>query len=212
MRLVRSCLARIGCLTVIVLVAAGAWVWRDSLRDWWRYHTHPTSVEAPSRELARESSHKLDDFLRGRGPARVTFDEAELQSLLDYRYRDSLPAGLSDARITLGDSTLEASAALEVERLTNGRAPEALRSLLGDSARTSAELEPAVRRPGFLSLRVRRLTAGGLPIPSMMVPWLLEQTGLTSDADRSVSLRMPDDVTDVRVVEGRLRLERSRPK
>lgn len=213
MRAVRGCLARIGCLTVLALIAAGAWMWRGPLLAWWHERGRPPAMGAPSAELARRSGRKLDDFLRGKGPSRVSFDQAELQSLLRYRYRDSLPPGLSDPRVSLGDSTLEASAGLQVQRLMDGKAPDALRSLLGDSARASAELEPSVPRPGLLTLGVRHVSAGGLPIPDLMVPWLLRQVGLSNGGGpgRSVALRVPLDVAAVRVVKGRLELVRAPP-
>ena len=214
MRFVRSCLARIGCLTVVVVLAAAAWIWRGPLLAWWHDHDRAAAVGAPSAELARRSSKKLDDFLDGRGPSRVSFDQAELQSLVSYRYLDSLPPGLSDPRVTLGDSTLEASAGLQVERLMHGKAPDALRSLLGDSARASAELQPSVERPGVLMLGVHHVSAGGLPIPDLMVPWLLRQTGLSNGGGRAraVALPVPRDVAAVRVVNGKLQLERGPPQ
>ncbi len=214
--MIRSCLARIGCLTLVVLLAAGAWLERDTLLGWWRAHVADASVVngAPTAELGRRSSRKLDDFLRGRGADHVSFDATELQSLVDYRYRDSLPSGVSNARIALDDSTLEASAALRVEDLMHGKAPDALRGLLGDSARATAELQPEVQAPGVLLLKVRSVSAGGLPIPNLMIPWLLQQTGLSNGNGpaRAVALAVPRDVTGVRVTDGKLLLERGRPR
>lgn len=214
MRFVRSCLARIGCLTVIVVLAGAAWIWRGPLLAWWHEHDRPVAASAPSADLARTSGKKLDDFLRGRGPAHISFDQAELQSLASYRFRDSLPPGLSDPRITLGDSTLEASAALQVDRLMHGKAPDGLRSLLGDSARVTAELRPEVPRRGVLELGVRKVSAGGLPIPDLMVPWLLQQSGLAGNhgSARAVALPVPRDLAAVRVEGGRLELERGPPQ
>jgi len=210
----RSCLARIGCLTLLVLGAGMAWVWRDSITEWWHGRTVAAAPGTPSPELADRAARKLDDFMHHRGPARVVFDGAELQSLLVYRLADSLPPGLEDPRVSIGDSSLEASGALQVERLMDGKAPDAMRSLLGDSARASAEVVPEVASPGILILDLRHVTAGGLPVPSMMVPWLLEQMGLprTDGRPRAVALRVPRDLRVVRVEGGRLRLERGSPE
>lgn len=212
MRWARSCLARIGCLTLLVLGAGAAWMWRDTIAAWWESRSVAAAPGAasPSPELAERASRKLEAFVQGRGPDRVEFDGPELQSLVLYRMKDSLPAGLTDPRVALGDSTIEASGALQVERLMDGKAPDAMRSLLGDSARASAEVVPEMAGPGILLLNLRHVTAGGLPIPSMMVPWLLEQVGLPRVADRpaAVAVRVPARLGDVSVDRGRLRLER----
>lgn len=214
MRFVRSCLARIGCLTVVVVLAGAAWIWRGPLLAWWHQRDRPVASAAPSPDLARTSGRKLEAFLEGRGPARVSFDQAELQSLASYRFRDSLPPGLTDPKVTLGDSTLEASAAIQVERLMHGKAPDGLRTLLGDSARVSAELRPTVDRRGVLVLGIGHVSAGGLPIPDLMVPWLLQQTGLSNGhgPGRALELAVPPDLKAVRVEGGRLELERGPPR
>lgn len=207
---IRSCLARIGCLTLLVLAAGAAWMGRGRIADWWRSRSDTPVAEAPSRELANRASRRLDAFLQRRGPGRVEFDGPELQSLLMYRFADSLPPGISDPRVTVGDSSLRASAALQVNRLMDGRAPDAMRSLLGDSARASADLVPQLAAPGVLLLDVRHASAGGIPIPSLMVPWLLEQMGLPRERGqaRAVAIPVPRDLTSVRVTGGHLRLER----
>ncbi|HKK08373.1 MAG TPA: hypothetical protein VKA44_05755 [Gemmatimonadota bacterium] len=212
MRWARSCLARVGCLTLLVLGAGAAWMGRDTIAAWWQSRSVAAAPEtaSPSPDLADRAARKLEDFMHGRGPDRVEFDGPELQSLVLYRLADSLPAGLTDPRVSLGDSTIEASGALQVERLMDGKAPDAMRSLLGDSARASAEVVPEMAGPGILLLDLRHVTAGGLPIPSMMVPWLLDQVGVPHAADRpgAVAVRVPAGLADVSVDRGRLRLER----
>lgn len=179
----RRLLAWLGGLLIVASAAAGAWLFGPAGPGWGR--EDPDAVR-PSPELAERAWTELRALWTEDGRVEVRLSGVELQSLVTHRFAERLPEGVSEARVALRDSSLEVGALLDVERLLGSRAPEMLRRVMGDSSRTTVLLQPGVPRPGVLRLRIRRARAGGVEIPTALVPWLLERSGL----------RAPEDVPD----------------
>ena len=202
--LIKNFLARIGCLTLVALVAAGAWLARDDIMTWLgRLDLVPASE--PSEALAARAEEKLatleDDTRRD-----VELGEAELQSLLTYRVAPFLPAGLEDPVVSVRDSTLVLSALVRPERLDRFAPPELLQQFLADTSRVAAELVPGLEAPGTGRLRVETIQAGALVIPGLMVPFVLQSLEIP-DVETSggrLLVRLPRGVTAVEVRDGAL--------
>lgn len=179
----RRVLVWLGGLLALAAVAAAAWVF---VPEGPGSEPGDGAPPRPSPELAERAWSEVRALWTKEGRVEVRLGEVELQSLVQYRFADQLPAGVTGAAVALRDSALELGAVLDVERLLGSRAPEMLRSVMGDSSRTTLLLEPTVPRPGVLRLHVRRARAGGVEIPAVLVPWLLERSGL----------RAPEEVPD----------------
>ena len=95
MGMIKNCLARIGCLALILVVVAGGWLFRDDIAGWWR-QLEITSASQPSEDLAERATSKLEAMASRDGPQRLELGQAEIQSLLTYRAEPMLPAGISD--------------------------------------------------------------------------------------------------------------------
>jgi hypothetical protein len=202
--MIKSCLAKIGCLTVVVLVAAAAWLFRDEIgRAIGRLDVGEGS--RPSEALARRADEKLAGLARG-SAGEVRFSEPELQSLLVYRVAPMLPAGIERPQVEVRDSTLVLSAFVRADSVGGYVAPDVIRSILADSSRVVVELVPGVFRPGVGRLRVAALQAGGVPVPTLMVPFLtrnLEIPGVEV-AGTMLLVALPDGVKGLRVADGAL--------
>lgn len=212
MEIVRSCLARIGCLTLLVAGAAGTWYFQDDVRAWWASRAAVTVDAEPSREIADRAETRLLGLLEADGEAEVRLAESEVASLVRFRVAERLPAGVSDPAVALGDTTARATALLDVPRLLEGRVPPMLTGMLGDSARITVELLPSVPEPGAVRLGLMEVRAGALQVPPMMIPWLLDGLGLPAapDASSAVQFAVPvSDLTHVRVQDRHLVLIRS---
>ncbi len=205
--MIRNCLARIGCLALIVLLVAGAWWFRHDLTRWWN-RLEITSVSEPSEDLARRAEREVEEFVASDGRDGLTLTQAEIQSLLTFRAQELLPDGISETQIEMRDSTLLLSARVDPFGIEGLASPELLERFLSDSARVVVELAPGVLQPGVASVRVMTLQAGSLVVPSMMVPWILggleipgvEATGST------LLVPLPAVVRRFEVSDGRLRL------
>ncbi len=170
--LVKNCLSRIGCLTLILAVVAAGWWFRDDIAGWWN-RLEITASSQPSEDLARRAEEELGRLAEAGGAAGLELSQAEIQSLLTYRAEPLLPAGVSELLVELRDSTLLVSARVDPRELDGLASPELVERLLSDSARVVVELAPGVLQPGVATIEVVTLQAGSVVVPSMMIPWIL---------------------------------------
>ena len=209
--MIKNCLARIGCLTLILVVVAGGWLFRDDIAGWWR-QLEITSASQPSENLAERATSKLEAMASRDGPQRLELGQAEIQSLLTYRAEPMLPAGISDPVVELRDSTLLLSARVDPRGLEGLASPEVVERLFSDSAKVVVELLPGVVAPGVAQVEIVTLQAGSIVVPSMMVPWILESIEMQGVETTGVMLLLPTPgrVTHFQVAAGKLVLELTR--
>lgn len=166
-------------MVVLALLAAGAWIARDSIGDWMGRLELGASGE-PSERLADRAEDRLNRIAREGLTDEARFSEAELQSLLTYRGGPALPPGVEDPRVDVQDTVVVLSARLRPDSLDGFSAPDALRSTMGDTTRVIAGLVPSKGGPGETWLRVRSLQLGAFVVPPLMLPVVvrsLEQQG-----------------------------------
>jgi len=164
-------------------------------------------------DAAARAERRLDDFLSGRSAVdSLVLDEEEVGAVVRERLRERLPAGVSDLRVELRGPTAAVSAKIRFGELeTGGQAPGRLSQFLGDSARVELELEPSVTTPGSGRFTLLALRAGGLTLPSRVLPFMLSQLGVASQGQEqpSVTFPIPRAVAAIEVGAGRLVLSRS---
>lgn len=196
-----GCLRRLGCLAILLLLlAAGAWLARDSLGGWMA-GLELGGTAQPSEQLARDAEQKLDAIARDGLDGEVRFSEAELQSLLVYRAGPALPPGVEEPRIDVQDSIIVLSARLRPDRLEGFAAPDAVQSALSDSSRVITGLVPEIARPGEVLVRVRSLQMGSVVIPPIMLPAVvggLARQGIPT-SDGAVVVRVPREIVGIRI-------------
>lgn len=209
MKLIRNFFAAIGCLTLILALVAAAWWYRDDLRAWWSDRNR-VEVVHPNPELAAVAEEKLEALMAGRGPDEVRLNEMELQSFVRYRMADQLPPGIGDPMVTLGDSTLSLSVALDLVSLgqTVPAAAE-LRRFFGDSARVKTEVYPYLAEDGLGRVTVLNLQAGVVPVPPLLIPNLLSRTGFETEG-RTLVVPLPPGLRGMRIQGEELIVSRER--
>jgi hypothetical protein len=206
---IKSCLSRVGCLALIILVLATGWVFRNDISGWWNRLEISASSE-PSEKLARDAGRKLQELADGRSGGRLVLSQAELQSLLTFRIMPLVAEGISDPVVEVRDSSVILSAQLHPELLEGLASKEILRQFLSDSTRVTTELMTEVFTPGVAAVRVAGLQAGSIAVPSLMVPWILgtlEIPGVESTGS-ILLVPIPPQVTRIEVTPGELILTR----
>ena len=171
--MIRNFLARIGCLTLIVVAVLGAWHFRADISRALGRVDVVASASEPSESLARQAEEKLTS-LSNDGDAQVSFTESELQSLLTFRVAPYLPRGIEDPLVEVRDTVIILSALIRPDELEEFATPELLQQFLADTARVAATLIPGLRRPGMGQVTVTSLQAGALVIPALAVPFVLQ--------------------------------------
>lgn len=206
--MIKDCLARIGCLTVVLAALAGIWFFREDVAALWR-QLEITSSSEPSEELAGRAAAKLEELAAPGGSRSLRLSQAELQSLLTYRAAPILPGGISEPVVEIGDSTLLLSARVDPRELDGLASPEVVERLFSDSARVLLEVHPDVLGPGVARIRVLTLQAGSIVVPTLMLPWILESLDMpgVENAGATLLLPTPGRVARFDVEDGSLVLE-----
>jgi len=201
--LIKNFLARVGCLTIIAAVALGTWHYRGEISAALGRVEIGAPAGEPSEQLAQSAEEKLLS-LAGSTDTEVSLSEAELQSLLSYRVVPYLPPGIEDPLVRFDDSVVVLSALLRPDQLDQYAPPDLLRQFLADTARAAAVLVPGIRRPGTGQVTVRSLQAGALLVPSMMLPFILQNIQIPGlDASGSdILVPLPGRVSSIDVVDG----------
>ena len=188
--MIKNCLARIGCLTLVVAVVGGGWWFREDIAGWWR-RLEITASSVPSEDLARRAADKLQGMTSAERPTDLRLSQAEIQSLLTYRAAPLLPEGVSEPLVEIRDSTLLLSARVDPKGLQGLASPEVVERLLSDSASVVVELWPGVVTPGVARVEVVTLQAGSIVVPSMMIPWILESVEIPGFETTGVTVLLP---------------------
>ena len=217
MRMIRSCLAGVGCLTLLGIGAGAAWFYWPELQGWWSGRSAVVEViQLPSEELAARAEEKLLALAGDGAPPETRLSEAEVQSLVLFRATEVLPPGISEPVATLQDSTVEISALLNLEQLADrmdSDAAERLRQFIGDTARVTALLYPRVTGPAQGELSIIRLQAGLFPVPPFLIPGMITQLGFSTAPGnpRAMMVPVPPQISGVSIVEDELIVRRSQP-
>lgn len=206
--MIKNFLARVGCLTLIALVVAGGWWFKDDIAGLWN-KLQITSSSTPSERLAEGAGDKVEAFVAAEGSSRLRLSQAEIQSLLTYRADPRLPPGVSEPLVELRDSTLLLSARVDPRELEGLASPDLVERFFSDSTRVVVELDPGVLQPGVAGVEVVTLQAGSMVVPSMMVPWILESLELqgVEASGSSLLIPFPTAVERFDVVDGELVLD-----
>jgi hypothetical protein len=221
-----GCLRRLGCLVLLVVLAAGAaWItssrWRPLLPAW-----------VPGTEDARAIA--ADTGWAPVTPVGATRAEHALAALRDRSakvYTSVSPADfagyvlmdLSGRLPPDGDSTeavvianqLRVRTSLDIRALGGQQPWEPVFDLVGTRAPLILAGEFDVVRPGVAEFRVQELSIHGVPVPGPMIPRLLRRvdSGLhpIGMAANALLVNVPAYVADIRATSGKILIYKSEP-
>jgi len=172
-----GCLKAIVSLVLIIILAGIVFLNRDRIAGKWReLRGHKATVTVASPELANTADVKIQALRRGR-TQRVAFSELELQSLLQYKYRQLLPAFVDSPHVTLQDDKLEIKARVPVDRLPQVNELGQAAAFLPDTAEVAIRGQLLPLRPGRVALAVDQVSAAHIPLPQRLVAGALRKLG-----------------------------------
>ena len=221
-----GCLRRLGCLLLLVVLAAGAaWItsnrWRPLLPGW-----------VPGTEDARAIA--ADTGWAPVTPVGATRAEHALSALRDRSAKVYTPVSPADfAGYVLmdlsgrlppdGDSTqavvianqLRVRTSLDIRALGGQHAWEPVFDLIGTRAPLVLAGSFDVVRPGIAEFHVQELSIHGVPVPGPMIPRLLRRvdSGLhpIGMAANTLLVNVPAYVADIRATSGKILIYKSEP-
>ena len=212
-----GCIGRLGCLALVLLVAAGAWLTRDRWYPRLMGRDEAVTVvdatwQPVTPEAAAAGRRKVERLGEARGPALVALEPAEVAGVvLEGSLRQLGAAGEGASAAVIGERVY-VRAVLRLRDL-GGDVLGPLAGMLGqrDTLLLGGTLE--VVEPELAQFRVAEVRMRDFSLPPAVIPRLLRQLrrgaepppGVAADA---LPIRVPRQVGDARVARGRVTLYR----
>lgn len=190
-------------LLLIILVALGAFAWthRDRIRQRLpgaavAEGSEPVELQ-PSAELADIAGAKLENLKKGRAES-ATFHSTELQSLLQFRFVQLLPAFVDSPRVELRNGELEVKARVPADRLPSISGLGDAAAFLPDTTDVSMTGRLLPLDNGRVALSIQDVKAAHIPLPQRLIPSALQRMGRRDEAGlprNALALPLPPGVS-----------------
>lgn len=165
---------------------------------------------APSPEIAEATLERFERFRRGEGEGRLALGGTELSSVVRYALPGLVPRGVADPTVALHDGRVRVSARVATEAFPRLPRLEEVMGLLPDTVLLEMEGALIPIDQAFMALRVDKVEASKVPIPSRLVADVLAGLGRRGPASLpadALAVPIPDGVGSVSVQRDSLVLE-----
>lgn len=178
----RSCLGRGLALVVLLAAAYAGWRWGPAVFptvERWLGLDDVAGYESPaaSPELAEATLDRLERFRAGDGPAVLSLGDAELSSVVRYALPGLVPPGVDRPAVRLVDGRVLLLARVAVGAFPDLPALDQVLGILPDSVDILMEGTLGSWGRENLALTVHRVEASRIPLPSRMIPDVLNALG-----------------------------------
>ncbi len=170
-------------LVLLVGVGALAWTQRDRIKQRFNQDdADPEALElAPSEELAEIAGAKLENLKNGKAES-AAFHASELQSLLEFRFVQLLPAFVDNPEVKMHDGQLKVLARVPVDHLPSISEIGDAISFLPDTAEVELTGKLLPLGDGRVALSIQQVKAARIPLPDRLVPRALQRLGRHDEA------------------------------
>jgi hypothetical protein len=212
-----SCLGRLGCLFLLIILGALAFLTRESWlpRVIGERGPAPPTWESVSEPGAKEAGNAVAALKRPGGPAYVTITAAELAALMVESAGHRLPAALDSVQAAVEGETVRVRALVKLDDIRGLDALGPLSGLLDKQERIEFSGTLGVIRPGLGEFRVATVKVADLALPRAAIPRLLQRLDKSARpegvAPDGIAFGIPDHIGDVRVARGQVTLYRRTP-
>jgi hypothetical protein len=173
-----GCLKSLLGLVLVLVLAVFLFLNRDRITSAWqdlRGGKEETEL-GPSPELAEIAQNKLAALKSGESES-VALSQNELQSLLQYRYRQLLPGFVDSPHVKLEDGKIVVQARVPVDRLPQLNELGEAAGFLPDTTEVGVTGTVLPLRAGRVALAVDQVRAARIPLPKRLVPGALRKLG-----------------------------------
>ena len=212
-----SCLSRIGCLALIVLALAVAWLTQDRWLP--RLTGHAPAVAAGpdwqplTPEGATRTRRALEQLSQPRGPVFATLPGADVASYVFESLARQLPASADSVEAAIIDDRLYIRASVLLSDLGGTATLGPLAGMLGSRERMQFGGTFHVLRPQLAEFQVKDIRIRDFSVPPTMIPRLLRKIergsrpeGLSPDG---LPIVIPPYLGDVRIANGKITFYRA---
>ncbi len=211
-----GCLGRIGCLVLVLLVAAGAWFTKDR---WYPMLAgdRDVIVDAGSTEwvpVTPASGDRGQELVRGlaapRGPSAVALGPAEAAGYVLAGVLRDLPESASGLEAAIVGDRIQLRASIALGDL-GGDLLGPIAGMVSDRESLTLGGTLDMVRPGLAQFRVAEVKVREFSLPPRLIPRVLARLRGGGELPEGVSedgipLELPAGVADVRVARGKVTL------
>jgi hypothetical protein len=214
-----GCIARLGCLVLLAILAVGAWFTRDKWMT--KVSGTPPAVstgpvwEPLSPAAGARGKKAIESFSSSTGPVFTNLRAGEIASYVFQTIGQTLPASADSVEAAVIGDALFVRAIVPVKDLAGSGVLGPLGSLLNDRERISIGGGFRVVRPGLSEFQVREIKLREFKIPTGAIPRLVQQMSRGNRpagiADNALPVVTPKTLADVRIANGKVTLYRTTP-
>lgn len=207
-----GCIARLGCLVVLLALAAVAWFTRDRWRDrvpgigrepraerqlpTWQ----PLTPDGATR--ARTALRRLESTS---GPVYANVSPGDLAAYVFQELSGALPGSADSIEAAAIGDQLFVRAVIPTALLGDRKSLGPMAALLGDRERVQLGGTLRILRPGLGEFRIMELRLRDFALPRALIPRIVGQLSRNRPADvaaDALPLETPGHIADVRVANG----------
>ena len=214
-----GCIARLGCLCLLVILAAVAWFTRA---EWLptRYRAHPAVVATPAtwEPLSNAGAQRVDSALarlsQRQGPVFETISGVDAASYVIRVLANQLPPSADSVQAMAAVNHVAIRANVSLSDMGGAAMLGPIASMLGDRERVQLTGTLQLVNPGLAEFKIQDLKVHEMNLPHAMIPTLIKRfdqrprpggwgPGSPLDDD-ALPLPLPRSVADIRVANGKI--------
>lgn len=215
------CLGRLGCLAVVVLLAAAGWFTRDRwMSKVSGSRATPATAAAPEKvwqpldpAAGQRGKRAIDQLSSPRGPVFANLTAAEVGSYVVQAVGKNFPSSADSVEAAVIGDQLYVRAIVPTKDIAGSGALGPLGGLLNERERISLGGTFHVIRPGLSEFQIREVKLRDFKLPSGAIPRLMRQIkkGKPIDgvAEDALPVVTPKSLGDVRIANNRVTLYRA---
>jgi hypothetical protein len=221
-----GCFRRIGCLFVLCIAAAAAYLMRDRWLPYvpWLKSTSRVSAstadslrwEPVSDDAAARARREVESLGKRSGPVFVSLPPGDLASYFYIALAQQLPPSADSIEATTIGNRMYVRAVIALDDFKAADALGPLSGIVGRRERLRMGGTFALVRPGLAQYLVEDVRLGELPIPRGGIPKLLRQIRRgampAGVAENGLPFVVPPYVADARVADGKITLYKTTTK
>ena len=213
-----GCLRRLGCLALVLLVAAAAWFTRDR----WLHRLTGAPAEETSTAVvwepltdagARRARVSVEQLGRRSGPVFTNVRPGDLASYVFVSLADQLPPSAENTRAAVIGERLYVKSLVKLADFGGAQVLGPLGGFLPERDTVIFGGSFHVIEPGLAEYRIEDIKVGRLSVPRQIIPRLVQRIRRGGAKEKvsanGLAIAVPPAVGDVRVGQGKVTLYRT---
>ena len=214
-----GCIARLGCLVLLAILAIAAWF----TKDMWlpeKYRSHPVAVSGSTwRPITSEGADRtkaaLDKLSQPKGQVFQTLTASDLASYAFAELSSKLPGSAQNVETSVNGDVVSVRADVRLADIGGAGARGSFGGMLNEREKIQLSGTFSVPKPGLAEFVVREVKVRNFTVPRGMIPPLLKRLdhGVRPEgmAENAIAVPIPRYVGDIRVANGKVTLYKTTP-